>query len=34
LVEKNDMKTLERLGRNTAGEQTGQDLNAMIKEQG
>ena len=34
LVEKNDMKTLERLGRNTAGDSTGQDLNAMIKEQG
>ena len=34
LVEKNDMKTLERLGRNTAGDATGQDLNAMIKEQG
>jgi len=33
LVEKNDMKTLERLGRNTAGDATGQDLNAMIKEQ-
>jgi len=33
LVEKNDMKTLERLGRNTAGDGTGQDLNAMIKEQ-
>lgn len=34
LVEKNDMKTLERLGRNTAGDATGQDLNAMIKEEG
>jgi hypothetical protein len=34
LVEKNDMKTLERLGRNTAGDATGQDLNAMIREQG